>query len=78
MLCGAYFSIHFYTTLKVNAAKENVVECNPSISKIEEMTTIGAWGEWFSEYTAVVERNGRMYRIWLAGDGEITEMEKLE
>ena len=78
ILCGGYFSIHFYTNAKVNAVKEKILERNPSISTVEEVTTIGAWGEWFSEYTAVVERNGQMYRIWMAGDGEITEMEKLE
>ena len=78
LLCGGYFSIHFYPILKVNAVKEKVLEHNPAISKVEEVTTIGAWGEWFSEYTAVVERDGQMYRIWMAGDGEITEMEKLE
>ena len=78
MLCAGYFSIHFNATLKVNDVKEKVLEHNPAISKIEEVMTIGAWGEWVSEYTAVVERNGQMYRIWMAGDGEITEMEKLE
>ena len=78
ILCGGYFSIRFYTTAKVDGAKEKILERNPSISTVEEVTTIGAWGEWFSEYTAVVERNGQMYRIWMAGDGEITEMEKLE
>ena len=78
ILCGGYFSIHFYTNAKVSAAKVKVLERNPAISTIEEVTTIGAWGEWFSEYTAVVERDGQMYRIWMAGDGEITEMEKLE
>ena len=78
ILCAGYFSSHFYTTMKVNVAKEKMLERNPAISTVEEVTTIGAWGEWFSEYTAVVERNGQMYRIWMAGDGEITEMEKLE
>ena len=77
ILCGGYFSIHFYTTAKINGAKEKMLEHNPAITKIEEVTGIGAWGEWFSEYTAIVERDGQTYRIWMASNGEITDMEKL-
>ena len=78
ILFVGYFSIHFYATAKVNGAKEKVLEHNQAISKIEEVTSTGAWGEWFSEYTAVVERDGQMYRIWMTSNGEITEMEKLK
>ncbi|MGM9951001.1 MAG: hypothetical protein ACI33P_12790, partial [Lysinibacillus sp.] len=72
-----YFSTHFYTAAKLNDAKEDILKHNPTITKVEAINSIGGWGEWFSEYTAVVEMKSRKYRIWTYGDGEITEMEEM-
>lgn len=46
--------------------------------QIESINQIGGWGEWFQEYVLVVEKNGRKYRIWTDGDGEIVDSEVFE
>ena len=75
---SGYLSAHFYTATKLNDARENVLKYNPTITKVVAINSTGGWGEWFSEYTAVVETNGQTYRIWTSDNGEIAEIEPLK
>ncbi len=70
-----YISIHLYTKSKLDTIREKVNENYPEITKIESVNSIGHWGEWFSEYTFIVEIDEKKYRIWTFEDGKITGKE---
>ena len=65
------------STMMFNNVKDNVMEQNLYIEQIHQINRIGTWGEWFSEYVLIVERNGQQFRIWTNGDGNITDQEAL-
>lgn len=65
------------STIMMNNVKENVIQQNRDIEYIHQINRIGAWGEWFSEYVLIVERNGQQFRIWTNGAGKITDQESL-
>lgn len=65
------------STLMMNNVKENVIQQNRDIEYIHQINRIGAWGEWFSEYVLIVERNGQQFRIWTNRAGKITDQESL-
>ena len=70
VLAAVYF---IASTIMINHVKGNVLERNSDIDHIQQIDRIGAWGEWFSEYVLIVERNGQKFRIWTNGDGKITD-----
>ena len=71
-------TIYFVSsTMMFNNVKDNVMEQNRDIEQIHQINRIGTWGEWFSEYVLIVERNGQQFRIWTNGDGNITDQEAL-
>ncbi|MFB1082637.1 hypothetical protein [Jeotgalibacillus sp. JSM ZJ347] len=43
--------------------------------QILSVVQLGRWGEWFQEYSLIVEEDGRRYRIWTDGDGKIVDSE---
>ena len=65
------------STIMMNNVKENVIQQNRDIEYIHQINRIGAWGEWFSEYVLIVERNGEQFRIWINRAGKITDQESL-
>jgi hypothetical protein len=75
IVLAAIYMIAF--TIIMNNVKENVIQQNSDIEHIHEINRIGTWGEWFSEYVLIVERNGQKFRIWTNGDGKITDQEVL-
>jgi len=72
-----FVSINLYTKFKLKIVREKVLHNHPEITEIVAVNSIGQWGEWFSEYTLVVELNGKMYRVWTYEDGKITDKELL-
>lgn len=77
VLLIAYFSINIYTNSTLDDVKQKVIENNPEIRSIEKISSIGGWGEWYSEFVLVVEINGLKYRIWTSKNGEIQDKESL-
>ncbi len=75
---GAYASIIVYTRHTLNSVEEKVKQHNPEITRVESITSIGHWGEWFSEYSLVVVLDGKKYRVWTNGDGKIGEKVLIE
>ncbi|TFE02334.1 hypothetical protein [Jeotgalibacillus salarius] len=63
-------NIKLYDIKSAVLAKEDDIQ-------IESITQLGGWGEWFQEYSLVVEKDGSKYRIWTDGDGEIDDWEVL-
>lgn len=51
---------------------------NPEITTVESINSIGHWGEWFSEYSLVVLIEGKQYRVWTSGDGEVSDKMPVE
>lgn len=77
VILAGYLTVNLYTVIKLNDIKEKIIEKNPEITKMETMNSVGQWGEWFSEYTLIVEMNGLKYRIWISEEGEISDKEAL-
>ncbi len=73
MLIG-YVSIN----AKFHIVKENVNEHNPEITSVESINSPGQWGEWFLQFTLVVEIDGKRYRIWTNEDGRIQDRIRLD
>jgi uncharacterized protein YneF (UPF0154 family) len=63
---------------KYNNIKDAVLEKNPQITNIESINSLGGWGEWSSEYSLVVDINGKKYRVWTLGDGNLTDKVELD
>lgn len=72
-----FLSINLFTEFKLDTVQENVMANYPEITKVEAINSLGQWGEWFSEYTLVVEIEGKKARIWTLADGIITYKEWL-
>lgn len=80
LVCSIVVLVTMYSltfTIIKNNVKENVLQQNDDIAHIHQINQIGAWGEWFSEYVLIVEKNGRKYRIWTDYEGNITDQEVL-
>lgn len=73
-----YFSIFFYTTLKLNSVKARLLSNHPEITKIESINSLGQWGEWYREFTMVVTIKGKKYRVWTDDDGKVAGKELME
>lgn len=75
VIVSCYLLVGFYSNYKLETVKTNVLQQNPEITKVESINSVGKWGEWFSEYALVVEKNGALYRIWAKESGEMTDSE---
>lgn len=73
----SYSSIFFYAKIKFAHITTLTLDLNKEITEIKCIHQIGHWGEWFSEYVLIVEMNDQNYRIWVNGNGEITDHEKM-
>jgi len=73
LILVAHFSINLFINSKLNYVKEKVIENYPEITNVENINSIGKWGEWFSEYALVIEMWGMKYRIWTNNEGKITD-----
>ena len=57
--------------------EQKLIERNPDITSVETINSNGKWGEWFSDYAAVVKMDGLKYRVWIDDAGNITDKEPL-
>lgn len=70
----AYFSVTLFVQSKLQTVKAEVLEENPEITSVESINRLGHWGEFFTEYVLVVNKEGdKQYRVWTFGDGEIKD-----
>ncbi|MBA2174199.1 hypothetical protein H0266_04700 [Halobacillus locisalis] len=69
-------SVFIFVRLQLQAVKNNVLERHPSITSVEQVNTLGGWGESGMEYVLEVRKGtGSLYRIWSDEEGVITDEE---
>lgn len=67
-------SVFLIVRLQLQSVKNNVLERHPSITSVEEVNSLGGWGEWGMEYVLEVRKGtGSLFRIWTDEEGTITE-----
>ncbi|SIS49358.1 hypothetical protein [Salimicrobium flavidum] len=62
--------------VKLNNVKQEVLEKNHEINSVEEVNSLGQWGEQHSGYVLEVKKDSStLFRVWANEEGEIKDEE---
>ena len=62
-----------YSVIIEKNMEQRILSNNPEIEHISNVTRIGKWGEWNSEYVVEAKIKNQSYRIWFNNNGEMTD-----
>ncbi|MBM7578769.1 hypothetical protein [Jeotgalibacillus terrae] len=79
LLVGIVMTVVVYEFIQIKYHDiKTAVAAQEQDIQIISIAQIGGWGEWFQEYSLVIEKDESEYRIWTDTDGDIYDWEALD